>query len=419
MNGSTNPKAPSYGTPSEIEACLTRLLVGNPDFEELESHFDAFCPFEAVGMITQEIRHASFLRYLLDPQRPHGFGAECLKALMTSAAAAQEEEWQLTPLEVHLMNLEGARVHSEWQRVDLLIELRAEKVIVAIELKIDAREGGNQLHRYKQLVRDNYPSDEWRHLFVYLTKRGDSPSISHGDGWFALPLEMLATELTHVLRRKGGSDDARRMLSAYLNMLRRHHLPNDNLDELAEKLWEQHREALTFLMQRQPNAPGAFFRELFNRRAELAPLLSEAAGFRVVEDHSNRGYLRFAIEPWDQLPEFRSASNWTLSNRLLLVEVERSGDAIKVKFCLGQGSPDPRERIHNALIEGGALTNPKEQKLSKTWKSLASKTLYRVSEETKSDPDKAWNAVTKGLTEWARNVIPTFDAALRKELRAG
>ena len=68
---------------------LEGLVVGNADFEEVERLQDVFCPFEAIGMVRQEIRHAHYLAHCLDPQRPHGFGAECLRALMRSAAAAQ------------------------------------------------------------------------------------------------------------------------------------------------------------------------------------------------------------------------------------------------------------------------------------------------------------------------------------------
>lgn len=55
-----------------VEQALTKLFVGNADLVELESSFDQFCPFEAVGMADQEIRHSHFLSYITDPRRPHG-----------------------------------------------------------------------------------------------------------------------------------------------------------------------------------------------------------------------------------------------------------------------------------------------------------------------------------------------------------
>ncbi|MEM6307226.1 MAG: hypothetical protein AAF701_04510, partial [Pseudomonadota bacterium] len=56
----------------DYRAGLAQLL-SDPDFRDLESQARIFCPFEAIGMVNQEIRHAYFLAYILDPDRPHGF----------------------------------------------------------------------------------------------------------------------------------------------------------------------------------------------------------------------------------------------------------------------------------------------------------------------------------------------------------
>lgn len=86
---------------------LEALFVANDAFVELERALGVFCPFEAIGMVRQEVRHGQFLRYMLDPQRPHGFGAECLRALMSVAAGAisQASTSTIHPLDVHLMDL--------------------------------------------------------------------------------------------------------------------------------------------------------------------------------------------------------------------------------------------------------------------------------------------------------------------------
>ena len=121
---------------------LEALFVANPDFDALEKAQDVFCPFEAIGMIRQEVRHGYFLAYCLDPQRPHGFGAECLRALMRTAAYAHRAlplgefgDSKISPLDVHLMDFERAQIRREWQRIDLLGIINEEKLVVAIELK--------------------------------------------------------------------------------------------------------------------------------------------------------------------------------------------------------------------------------------------------------------------------------------------
>lgn len=44
----------------EIYSKLEQLFIANPEFEELEKEIDVFCPFEAIGMVRQEIRHSHF-----------------------------------------------------------------------------------------------------------------------------------------------------------------------------------------------------------------------------------------------------------------------------------------------------------------------------------------------------------------------
>ena len=50
--------------------------------------------------------------------------------------------------------------------------------VVVIENKIDSTEHSDLLGRYLRFVSAEYPAPEWRHLAIYLTPSGDSPSQS-------------------------------------------------------------------------------------------------------------------------------------------------------------------------------------------------------------------------------------------------
>lgn len=248
------------------ERDLEVLFLDNDLFEQIEQKFDVFCPFEAVGMERQEVRHAHFLRYCLDPQRPHGFGTDCLRALLRAAAVAQQqiqdESTQnrsvIAPLDVHIFDLDGADVRREWQRIDLLAILHKQKLIIAIELKIDAQEHSGQLGIYRQKVLGQWPvKDGWKHIFLFLTKDGEDAS-DDGAGWLPLGLKAVANELGSVVRKQSGQPEARAMLIAYLAMLGRNILTNERLSNLAAQLWAQHEEALEFLMENRPATKSAF-----------------------------------------------------------------------------------------------------------------------------------------------------------------
>ncbi|EQB11241.1 PD-(D/E)XK nuclease family protein [Sphingobium lactosutens] len=398
---------------------LEALFVGNPDFEEIEKSLDVFCPFEAIGMVRQEIRHAHFLAHCLDPQRPHGFGSECLRALMRSAAVAYRRvdegvEGQITPLDVHVMDLEQSQVRREWRSIDLLVVVKEEKLVVAIELKIDASEHSGQLKRYRETVSQEWPvADGWRHLFLFLTKAGDEASEEAGQDWLALDLEAVAAELDGVVEKQTGSAEARALLASYLAMLRRHHLTNERLKEVAEKLWSQHREALEFLMEHKPDQNDGVFGSLHSQRQELAEMMSEASGLRIVLDDCSPSIIRFAVTDWDRMMNFRTAVKWTTSNRAMLVEVQPSNDkkTIRIRVVLGPADHSLRQTFYEELASKGVrLSN--RRAITQNYTRLATETVAQGLDDDNKDVEATVAQAIEAIKRYAADTLTAYDKAL-------
>lgn len=390
---------------------LAELFVADDEFDKLEQALDVFCPFEAVGMVSQEIRHGHFLSYLFDPNRPHGFGTECLTALMRSAVKSQEQlSENLSLLEVHLMDFQNAIVRREWNKIDILIEIPDQSLIVAIELKIDAKEHSHQLSKYRSAVQREWPNH--RHMFLFLTKRGDDPSEEDGEDWHSVELEQLAIELGAVARKGLGDAAAKSMLSAYLSMLGRHHLNDRDLEDLAGRLWARHREALEFLSDRRPDAVGDLFRRLIDGRESLATQISAQCGKEVVVDYYRGSAIYFAVPEWDQIDQFKCASGFTPTNRILLLEVAKSGsDYFRCYFIVGRGDQEMRKKLFSTLKVSGADVGKKNQ-LTNEWNRLAS---YRISlkDIQDQDLDALTGRVFMQIREFASKHIPAYSAAFK------
>jgi PD-(D/E)XK nuclease superfamily len=395
------------------EQNLADLFVANYEFDELERALDVFCPFEATGMVRQEVRHGHFLSYIFDPQRPHGFGSGCIRALMAAAAkSGTDDELGLGLLDIHLMDFDGAIVRREWRKIDILIEVPSHKLIVAVELKIDAAEHSGQLGRYRKLVEEEWPSH--RHLLLFLTKRGDDPSEDDGRGWHSVNLDTLSREFHALAENKIGADDARQMLRAYVSMLGRHHVSNDRLENLAERLWAQHKEALEFLADRRPDAFGTVFQKLSARRDQLAAELCQRCNVEVTVDHSTGAYIRLAIPGWDNIPGYLCADGYTPSKRLILIEIVKassSDDTLRCYFQLAKGDPQMREKLFFHLKEHGADVGKKE-KPTKEWNRLASATLSKVSGDDSHDAEDAAEKVERKIIDFLAKHIPIYDKAL-------
>lgn len=394
-----------------LERKIEKLLIEDANFVELEKEFDQFCLFEALGMIRSEIRHGNYLAYLLNPARPHGFNTEILRAFLmcvSQKCVLLKDRYQLNALDVHLMDIEQAEVRREWRNIDLLIVLKSQKVVIAIELKIDASQSHDQLERYRKIIEQEWcPSEGWKHINVFLTKHIENPNDI--GNWEPLLLKELV-EYLQVVADQPNDGQAAEMLRSYLRMLRRHHLEDTRLEEMARKLWAKHSEALTFLADRRPDATGFFLEALNDRREDLISLLEEK-GIEMLFEGGGKKILRFAFKEWDALPEFKNA-NWTESKRFILLELKRDGSKIDACLYLGRGNESIRQKYF-ATLEGNPFGGSNIGN-SRDWTCLAKQEIYNEKLTEGEDPENLIRTTLLSITNFAKIVFEHYNPLLQK-----
>ncbi len=119
-------------------------LLQEDCLNQIASVAGQFNIFEAVGMANQEIKHSSFLAFLLNPNETHGLGAAFLQGFLSCIFDSDSDECP----NYGSWNLAGLEVEREWNFIDLLIRIPKERVVVVIENKIWTDEHSNQLSRY-------------------------------------------------------------------------------------------------------------------------------------------------------------------------------------------------------------------------------------------------------------------------------
>lgn len=320
-------------------------LVDDPAFQRIVRHRSRFNLFEAVGAIRGELRHSNFLGFLLSPARNHGLGSLALaRVLRAILARMPPEERPLTGLELIVGDLSGTVVDRELHNIDLLIEIRSLNLLVVIENKIDAKAGDGQLGRYKAIVERRYP--QHRRLLVFLTPAGTPPDEP---GYVAFSYSDLAKVLEAIVV-EAGSETAL-VMTHYLEMLRRHIVPDENLRILARQLYERHREAFDFIADCKPEAAGMI---------DLVREAYEANAPSLVRDNDTGSMLRFVPAEWADVPALNTCppQEWTKTGRTLLFEIKTYGhrnDAGRVNVALVVGPAEPHLR---ARLYEGARARP-------------------------------------------------------------
>lgn len=372
---------------------LEKLIVGDPDFEQLEDTLFYFCPFEALGAVKAELRHSNFLANLMDPLRPHGFGDRVLQSFLKTVIAETGDDVKLTPLDVHLMDLSSVEIRREWNNIDILVLLPNAKVIFCFELKVGAKQHSNQLARYRSTVEKHWP--DYSHVFVFLRPSNEE---AEDDSWVNVGYDAIVDGLEHVLHTSSGDDLARRMLSSYIQMIKRNYLMDEKLQNLATSLWNKHTEALKFLADNRPDNLSQVFSWIIENAEEFCKNVSGEGLTFEPDVHAGLSYLRFGIREWDDISDAKSGSGWTATGRVLLVELQRArrtdSEKIRAHLILGPSSSPMREKLFEAVRP---IMKDQKSKLSPKWKRLTSRDVLSHSDGAESFDAKA--AIKKTIAE--------------------
>ncbi|MGH2342013.1 PD-(D/E)XK nuclease family protein [Segnochrobactraceae bacterium EtOH-i3] len=362
---------------------LESLIIHDSDFSKIQNNFNRFCIFEATGIVHNEIRLGNFLATFLQPSGSHGYGSAVLRTLLMEALrqshranAFEGDIHGLHPLKIHLMALENAIVLREYKNIDILIKISTENLVVAVELKIESKQGENQLSRYRKILDNEFK--DWNKIYIFLTVHSEDPD---DNAWIPLRYSNLIPALEKI---EGISADplANVTFHAFLDMFKRHHMTDPQLDEIASVIWSKHKEALEFLIERRPDIQGAIFKDLLHNIPPLVNRINSNPGSKFefeASEPNKRDIIRFSCRQWDDLPGFRTGDgSWTKSCRLILFELKKQEKGINAFVYLGPGPQVLRDKIASAVL-GRNLQNVSH------WKILAQQEIFTENDDCGED----------------------------------
>lgn len=379
---------------AEDLVALERFVVENDDLLNLESLIGRFNIFDALRITDNEIRHSNFLAFLLDPAESHGQGQLFLKAiLMDLFKKAPTGARPLSPIDLDGTDLGRVEVAREWKQTDLLIKCKEPPFVVVIENKIWAKEGSDQLSRYKETMDKDYR----RVLYVYLTLKADEPSE---DDWMAYSYEAIHGVLQRVrdTNHKTIANEVLVFLDHYLDLIGTRFMDNPKIDELCQKIYKNHREAIDLIIERGKPVSGVL--------ADVASILNQDGRWEVDPQGPRPRCILFRPKTWkDWLPPLgpkgASDPSWWVCAVIRLYD---DGTLLGYTVDLAPMT-DPQKRIEigtRLLDECHAfgLERSKSKAVSNNWSRVSAfKRILQWNEDEEPEPDALRDAVKKALTD--------------------
>lgn len=351
---------------------LENFVTGNRDLAELEALASRFNIFEALGVVNAELRHSSFLAYLLNPSESHGLRDLVLKRLLQEALQANPEVSSLTPIEIDISDYSDCEVRTEVDNVDVLLTFPTQRFVVIIENKVNSEQHDNQLERYYRQALRKFP--HFTIFGIYLTRHADpSGHPSYG----ALSHASVCKVVTEVmsLPRVALDRNVELALKQYIEMLRRHFMADENIKELCMRIYQHHKQAIDLIIENLPNQRDAIAKAL------KSLVLDE--GFLIDDDRVQT--IRFIPSPLD-LPFFRGGSGWTRSGRMLLFEFVNTQSSLQLGLYLGPGDDSKRSKIFKAAQKLGEPFAPGSTMYAK-WNALYKRSILEAEDYKQSTED--------------------------------
>lgn len=394
-------------TEAELNNNLLELF-NHVDAKKLKEIQNKFNPFSVLGIESYEIRHSNTLAWLLDPCGSHGLSDKFLRLFLqnfNNATETTEKEKLQAALE-NKASLQSVQVRREITLKD--IESRSESVvdaavegrlngsadgmektqknglldvliqgddwIVAIEVKVQARQGTGQLEKYSKALNHGYGEVIEKHL-VYLTNNDEGlPGEWTAYKWDTLVI----TSLRQIKPDLSAVNPASPFILSFLEIVEAHSGVGNRAD-LIMNLCDKFGPALDQVIRRKKNLSDTtrviltLNRVLINelarqfspsnkKRAVMLRGLFVDQGYHLLEKDSSAVYIKFIPTSWHKitwlsLPDERKKS-WGA-----LIEIENQRDSgIQFKLIVRDRSKKDDHQSHRQNLVKRIYESELEQK---------------------------------------------------------
>ncbi|MEH1924479.1 PDDEXK-like family protein [Nostoc sp.] len=378
--------------PPTERALLESLIVDNEDLEKLELKLAQFNIFEAIGVVRQELRHSNFLAFLLNPSENHRlddiFLKRFLKRVLLEQYEPKDEKYtKISPVDIDIADFTDADVRREWQNIDILIHSPRNKLVCAIENKIDAGEGMDQLIKYQNTVEQEFK--DCQAILIYLTPEGDPPSKKN---WRIYNYSKIAEIIDSICisYKSTLGTDVYTLMTHYSTLIRRHIVSDSEVAELCRKIYTKHKQALDLIFEHRPDL-----------QLEIATRIHEL----VIREIDSQ---KISVYFWGKTCIAIIPKKWEDNKLNLHLQFENypKGLIIKVLIC-----PHEDKSIREKIYKISQKNIPPFQKkpLTPKWTTIYKKSVLNPKDYEDADLEELMNKVQEFWRHFIKNDFVTIE----------
>ena len=315
-------------------------LLKDVDFDKLDLGLKNPNIFQILRISKNEIRHSNFLSWLLNPNESHKLGDIFLKRFLREVFSS-DKFGKVDQVDVEGMDLSKVQIIREWKNIDILIKLK--NIVVCIENKVLSKEHSNQLKRYKEIIKSNFPNHH--QTFVFLTPDGNL-SENESDLYEPISYEFIVDSLERIVSVYGKSmnEQVKNYIKDYNKIIKRELMGTDNLTKLSQKIYQNHKDLFDFIIEHKP--------ELID---DLSLIMKEEIVKRGwILGSEGKYYIRWITPKIQNLIHYNEIKNGWKNRESFLFEIVIYPSTNKFNFKTVLSPSDPNynsERVEEMLME--------------------------------------------------------------------
>lgn len=375
----------------EDRKCLENLLLDIDILNELNQYTNEINLFDILKIANAELKHSIVLSYVFDPNENHNLGSKPLELFLKFLSVNK----QIKHLEVFdLLDIDynDFSIIREYKNIDILMKSSSNKIIICIENKVWTSEHDNQLHRYKEIVDEEFK--DYKKIYLYLTPDGYEAS---NPNWVNISYNDIL-EIIDRLNLEQINPKIQLLIDDYKRIIRRMIMGDLELKELCNKIYRKHKRAFDLIYENKEDETYYVYNiinKYLNKQHDKGIL-------HYNERNSSRHYLRFTTNHLNNIFPLHEndIGDWKCRNSVFY-EIAMGKTQVKVQISFAYYGLDKKQRYDEACSYMNKL-NLKAPKFSERSSYLVKTIGYSISFDSITFDEEE---DTKYITEELNKVI--------------